>query len=452
MFNKVRIQKNAGGASDIEQLRQAVVELTNLVKSASLTPEQAQALVADAVAKARSNTVEFPVAGADAGGGEISAMTGEAALVNDYLFIGKSVLGGSFNPKTFLQKMAQSQVVDFVAINKFQQVAKAMDSQTQGDGAEWVPGGFSSELIRELKLQLKVAALHRRINMPTNPYTFPVAGVDAVAYLASEATIDAQAKFKASTPGSGTGITFVAKKLAARVLASEELTEDSIVPILPFLRDQIVTALATAEETATINGQPGPAPHMDVDVIAADDARRSWNGYRALVQPGPAGAFVDLGADWNVEGVRSVRTAMGKYGVDPSKLAYVTSIVGYFKLLDIKDAAGNSPIMTLDKYGTNATILTGELAKFDNIPIIVSEHVRANLNAQGVFDGVTMDKTELITVYRPGMVYGDRRQVRVRTKEDFETEQIIIVGSQRVDFHPLVTPVVGNYVGIGYNI
>ena len=444
MSNKVRIIKN-GGQSEIEQLRAAVVELTNLVKSASLTPEQAQALVAEAVAKARSNSnLEFPVAGAD---GMPVAMTGEAAVVNDYLYIGKSILGRDFNPKTFVQKMALYQVVDTVAIQKFQTIAKAM-STTDAVGGDWVPGSFSNDLITAMKLQLKVAALHTRINMPTNPYTFPVAGADAVAYLASQATSDTASKLKASTPGTGDGLTFSAKKLAARILASEELTEDSIIPILPYLRDQIVSALATAEETATINGDTAGG-HMDSDVVDADDARKTFDGYRKLA---PAVSKVDLGAAFNVEGVRGIRAKMGKYGVDPSKLAYITSIVGYFKLLDIKDAAGNSPIMTLDKYGPNATILTGELAKFDNIPIVVSEHVRQDLNATGVYDGVTTTKTELLTVYRPALVYGDRRQVRVRTKEDFETEQIIIVGSQRLDFKALVAGANQPIIGVGYNL
>ena len=445
MSNKVRIMKN-GGASDIEQLRAAVVELTNLVKSASLTPEQAQALVAEAVAKARSNSnLEFPVAGAE---GINAAMTGEAAVVNDYLYIGKSILGRDFNPVSFVKKMAVYQIVDVVAIHKFQTIAKAMDSETAGEGKEWVPGSFSNDLITAMKLQLKVAALHTRINMPTNPYSFPVAGADAVAYLASQATSDTATKLKASTPGSADGLTFTAKKLAARILASEELTEDSIIPILPFLRDQIVSALATAEETATINGDTAGG-HMDSDVVDADDARKTFDGYRKLA---PAASKVDLGAAFNVEGVRGIRAKMGKYGVDPSKLAYITSIVGYFKMLDIKDAAGNSPIMTLDKYGPNATILTGELAKFDNIPIVVSEHVRVDLNATGVYDGVTTTKTELLTVYRPALVYGDRRQVRVRTKEDFETEQIIIVGSQRLDFKALVAGANQPIIGVGYNL
>ncbi len=53
-------------------------------------------------------------------------------------------------------------------------VIRAMDTQTAGEGQEFVPTAFSPELIRRVALQRKVAALFRNIQMPTPTYTLPV--------------------------------------------------------------------------------------------------------------------------------------------------------------------------------------------------------------------------------------------------------------------------------------
>lgn len=319
---------------------------------------------------------------------------------------------------------------------------KAMDTATSDEGLEWVPTGFSSELIRKVKLQLKVAGLHRRIAMPTNPFRLPIDGADATAYLFSESTSDTATKITASTPGS-TDVTFDAIKLACRVLVSTELEEDSIVAILPLLRDKIVQALAEAQEEATINGDTD-GTHMDSDVTASTDTRKAWDGYRKLAL---AGASVDC-ATFNKANLRAIRKAMGKYGVNPNNLAWIAGISVYNQMLGLDE------VVTLDKYGPSATILTGELGKFDGIPIVVSEFVREDLNASGVYDGITTDTTVLPLVYRPAFLYGDRRNITLRVSQELymETDQDVAIATQRLDFQPVQDATTEPIVGLGYNI
>jgi len=319
---------------------------------------------------------------------------------------------------------------------------KAMDTATADEGLEWVPTGFSSELIRKVKLQLKVAALHRRVAMPTNPFKLPIDGADATAYLFSESTGDTSAKITASTPGTGE-VTFDAIKLACRVLVSTELEEDSIVAILPLLRDKIVQALAEAQESATINGDTD-GTHMDSDVTASSDVRKAWDGYRKLAL---GAAKIDC-ATFNKTNLRAIRTAMGKYGVNPNNLAWIAGISVYNKMLGLDE------VVTLDKYGPSATILTGELGKFDGIPIIVSEFIREDLNASGVHDDITTDKTVLPLVYRPAFLYGDRRSITLRVSQELymETDQDVAIATQRLDFQPVQNATAEPIVGLGYNI
>ena len=306
------------------------------------------------------------------------------------------------------------------------ELVKAMDTETAGEGAEWVPTGLSAEVIDRVRLELKVGNLHPRISMPTNPYQMPIVTSDPTAYLVAESTADVATKITASNKGTSDR-TLTAKKLGARVLFSEELNEDSIVPILPELKNNIVTALKTGVEDATINGDT-TSPHQDSDVTVATDARKAWIGYRKMSQ-NP----IDI-STFNADNLRLIRKSMGKYGVNPLNLAWVMGISGYIQMLGVKDDQNNPMVTTLDKYGPNATILSGELAKFDGIPIIVSEKVREDLNDAGHYDSTTTDKTIILLIYKPGFRFGDRRKVTIKTDEDIETDQTILVATLRMAF------------------
>lgn len=327
--------------------------------------------------------------------------------------------------------------------SKFEKiVTAAMDTETSTEGLEWVPTEFSPALIQKVRLQLKVAALHGRFNMPTNPFKFPAEGADAVAYKQSQSTSDSATKFTASTPGT-TDITFTAAKLAARVLASKEVEEDSIIAIIPYIQSKIATALAEAQENSTVNGDTS-GTHQDADVTDAADARKCWNGYRKLAA---TAAKADL-STFTTATLRGLRKLMGKYGINPNDLAYVVSVSTFYKMLALDE------VSTVDKYGPAAVILSGELGKHDGIPLVVSEFVREDLNAAGVQDGITETKTVLPLVYRPGFMYGDRRSVTIQVLREMyaETDQDGIIATQRLDFEPLHDETTEYIVGLGYNI
>jgi HK97 family phage major capsid protein len=288
--------------------------------------------------------------------------------------------------------------------------------------------------------------------MPTNPYKSPVVSTDAVGYLVPEVTTSTPTesdKIKASTPGTKQAV-FSAKKLGSRILFSEELNEDSIVPILPFLRENIIRALATSQETATINGDDS-ATHMDSDVTDAKDARKAWKGYRKLAH---ADAKVDLGGSLSQDKLRSIRKKMGKYGVDVTKLCWVVGVSGLSQLLALNKATNQSDVfLTPDKYGTNVTErIPGEQGRIDMVPVIVSEHVREDLNTSGVYDGVTTTQTIIMLVYRPALQYGDRRAVTVKMDENIETDQRILVATQRVAFEEILDSTTETLIGLGYNL
>lgn len=320
------------------------------------------------------------------------------------------------------------------------ELRKAMDTANAGEGLEWVPTEFSSELADLVKLEFKVGGLFRRINMPSNPYKLPVVSSDATGYLISEEQADSGTKITASTPGT-TNVTLSAVKIAGRVLFSEELSEDSIIPIAAFVKKSLARSLAEAFEDAVLNGDTA-GTHQDFDVTAATDARKAWDGLRKMCQ---SGNKVDLGT-FNTAGLRQMRQKLGKYGVMPSDLAWITGTTGAVKMLQLAE------VLTVDKYGANATVVTGEIGKFDGIPIVISEKIREDMNSNAVFDGTDQDKTAVLLVYRPGFVIGDRREVKVKTFEDIQTDQTILVATARWEFEDLYAAASNSTIAVGRNV
>jgi HK97 family phage major capsid protein len=323
-------------------------------------------------------------------------------------------------------------------------LSKALDAATATEGSEWVPTLLSADFISKFRLQAKVASLFNDFAMPSNPWKMPYFGGLSASnfYFVGESTSDEPAASPSSTPATGDQ-TLTAKKLKARILFSDELVEDSIVPVIEALRADLVTAGAECIEDIILNGDT-TATHMDSDVVDSKDRRKAWNGLRDLC---PSGTKASL-ATWTATShVQAFITLMGKYGINPAELAFITGGVGYSKF------RGDSNVITVDKYGPQAVVLNGELGKLLGSPIIISEYIRENLNATGVYDGSTTTKTELIIVNRRGFMLGTRGGVKLTFKAEAEVDQNQLIMSFRKAFQARWTPAAAvQTIAIGYNV
>lgn len=329
--------------------------------------------------------------------------------------------------------------------NKIDAISKALDTQTTNEGAEWVEAGFSADIIEKVAMRKVVAGAFERVRMPQNPYKKVVQGGAATAYITPENTADtSQTSVKFSTPSTHEVI-WNATKLSAAVRISDELNQDAIIDAAAEVNRAILEGIANGEEEALINGKTGT--HMDSDVAAAgsDDVRKTFNGLRALTN---AGAKVDLaaaGLDGSmVKAVRAARLSMGKFGYRPSENVIITSLKGFYELMN----AGE--VITVDKYGANATILTGELGKFDGIPVLVSEAVRQDLNASGVY-AASSNKTILLVANTRSFGIGDRQTVELEPAREPFYGQDALIGRERIDFQKYFAAS-ENPVAMVYNI
>ncbi len=318
------------------------------------------------------------------------------------------------------------------------ELRKALAVATTGSGAEWIPTGFSSQVQAVIELELKVPTLFTTLALPTNLYALPVQSSTGEGFYVPESTSDESTKAPASTPGTASP-TFNARKFMGRILFSEEIREDAIVDMRAFLTSELGRMIARAEETCFLNGDREGAAgvaanHQDnqgATVLFETnwDARLAFDGLRYLALNNAGTSTKTFGnADPTDALLGSVRQLMGKYAVNPNDLVWIVSINTYLKMILLTNAR------TVDKYGPKATVLSGELMKYDGIPVIVSEYMFSNVDTLGVYTGTNEDRASMLLVYKPGFMRGTRGGVTLNSELDIETDQIKLVAKSRVDF------------------
>lgn len=356
----------------------------------------------------------------------------------------------SGNPRNYTEiaKEMDTYKLLMYELNRIPDVRKALSSSTAGSGAEWVPTGMSSQLIDDIRLALRVPGLFSSITMPagSGSFDFPLRGSRQSAYLVSEAATDSPTKIPTGTPPSGK-VTFSAVTHALRMLFSYIVEEDALISIFPLVRQEIVSAITDARENAYINGQ---LTAFDSDVTSSTDVRKSYNGLRQFAGSaavGSAQAAVDI-STLSTANLRAIRKKMGRFGVNPNDLAWITSISAYVQMLSLTE------VLTMDKWGAGFTAKAGVLAMFDGAPIAVSEFMAQNLNATGYYDGTTMTKTGILLANTKAHWGATKPSgLLVESARDIETQQNVVVASQRNDFKRVNEPGSGEAtVGIGYNL
>jgi HK97 family phage major capsid protein len=385
------------------------------------------------------------------------------------------------NPDMLMKSINKLEECGLYGIDRVKShVQKAMADANTGFGAEWVPTILSGDLVADVWLSLQVAALFRRYQMPSKTFDLPIRTSRARAFLVDETTSDttvgnATPFFSNQiTPSSmGTSkVHFLARKLGAIIFISDELEQDSIIPILEMLREEIVYGMADAIEDATINGTYGTSlsqiqgkmdngSGVSGDRLWSDsgagirDARAAWDGLRwsiflsncTTVDGAPLTSWKSEGLDF----YRNARKYMGKYGATTTQdLVWLISPSQHIELLKLDQ------VITMDKIGPNATILSGQIGMLDGVPIVISPRVYENLSNKGVFtngtpfvhaggsgslSGVTCNgatnKTVSILVNRRGYAFGDRQMVRAESERQPMAGQRYVMATARIDFKKL---------------
>jgi HK97 family phage prohead protease/HK97 family phage major capsid protein len=284
----------------------------------------------------------------------------------------------------------------------------------------------SLNLESEVRRRLVVAPIFRNIAMQTNVMTIPVNPEAGTATWVTDANFGAvPATLGAAGASAGTTathalkeITLNAYKLATNEYTAYEEEEDSLLALMPIIRDGMVRRVARAVDKAFLLGAgSGSDPVKGLSVWASNTTAVG------------ATAPNTVAAGLNVAKLRTLRQGLGAWGLDPAEVIYIVNTDVYYQLLE------DTTFQTMNQVGTQATLLTGQIGQIGGSPVLVSAEFASP--ATGVAGAICVN---------PGnFIVGNQRGLRIDTQELVETQRRVMVASLRTGM-TRVTTNLGNAV------
>lgn len=333
-------------------------------------------------------------------------------------------------------------------------VRRAFDGQT-GQGAEWLDDQFIPDLYVAFQTPRALRGAFGVVNVTTDTVIRPKLTRGARPYLKGQIRSDDPAHYTPSTPRTAQS-TIQIQGMAVRILVDDATLEDSAVVAGAAMRGELVAALDDGWEDCTINGDTASS-HQDAIAswdlrsrwgaagLGGDaDHRRGWLGGRAAAVD--KGTTLDLSGTMSIANFAALMALFGERGA--GSLIAVTSPEAL-----VQDFLTMSDVVTLDKFGANATAIAGVggLAALLGVPLILSRFMGADLNASGVYDGVTTTKTGVLMYDRTAWSRYNRRASTVETDKEIASGTVEMVATVRETFDTPDDAAALN-VAYGYNL
>jgi len=259
----------------------------------------------------------------------------------------------------------------------------------------------SLNMENEVRRRLVVAPNFRNIAMQTNVMTMPV-NPEAN----TPATWVTNAQFGTSASAGNTlthalkEITLNAYKVATNEYTAYEEEEDALLALMPVIRDGMIRRVARAVDRAMLRGTG-----VGGDPVAGLVTKDAVSAVTLSAATGVA----------SVATLRGLRKDLGAWGLDPADVIYIVSQEVYYDLLE------DSIFQTMDKVGTMATVLTGQIGMVGNSPVLVSAE----------FDTKASGAAGAVAVAPANFLIGNQRGLRIDTQELVETQRRVMVASLR---------------------
>jgi HK97 family phage prohead protease/HK97 family phage major capsid protein len=293
---------------------------------------------------------------------------------------------------------------------------------------------FSTNVYHEMQQQLVVAPMFNRIEVSSKDFRIPVADED---------TSDFVAQFPSGSFAAGVldwttvptsrqaqigAVNIQPKKFMVATHIAKDEEEDTILPLIDFLRQAATRRLARGIDKAILRGDG------TLSAFSASNALASAGAYTSVIKgvvelaAGVGGLVTKTAGTTTKAGpdqIAAARLTLGKYGLSlGSNLAYITSVEGYNNLVT------NTNFQTVDKFGAQATYLTGSVGAIYGIPIFISEFMD---NAGAA------DSNLGVLVYKPGFIIGERRSMEIESEYLPQQQVTAMYLSTRFDFKALTT-------------
>jgi hypothetical protein len=267
------------------------------------------------------------------------------------------------------------------------------------DGGNWALTAYSTELWKNIRAGSNIVSKIPSVVIPDGwkSYTYPIEGTDPTWYVVAEATtagtnVPSNTTITASQVTTPTKVELTVAKMGAKVMYTGEMAEDSLIPFVAQLREQLAVSGAEMMEHVVIDGDTSADATNINETITGSAGTEIWcllNGFRHLAlitNSANSRAGGSLTEEDYLETMWLMGTA-GLAGADLAKCAFIVDPNVYKKSLQL------ASIKTQDVWA-NATLESGVLTKLWGYNIYPSWNMhRANASRKctsvGDIDDIT---------------------------------------------------------------
>ena len=293
------------------------------------------------------------------------------------------------------------------------------------DLPNWAYEQFSTRLLEELEPELKLESLFPHIRIPDGVSSFSIPGVvdNTKAYLIAPAQDAIQSAIASAK------VTFQTDRIKTLVGVADQAYQESVTALAQIVRDRLIMSIVKATEELIVLG--------DKTIADANDVKKADDGLLKLAKD--AGNVVDNGGGAiTAQILMEARKKLGLYGANLSEVVIIAPLEVAYQMISLPE------VVSVDKYGANATILKGELGRIWGMPIVVTDYLPTNLQADGTNDG-SGDKTAVLVANPNYFVVADRGGITFETERKAVSSTDLYVGFRDIAFGNIAinsTPVV----------
>lgn len=324
-----------------------------------------------------------------------------------------------------------------------------MKDVVQGSSVAAFENAFSTNVYEEMRQQLVVAPLFNRIEVNARQFSVPVASEDVdddiAQFESGTYTTDTDSNVPTTNQHVIKSVELTPHKFMVKTHIAKDEEEDTLLPLVDFLRSAATRRMARFADKVLLRGT-GTLTGFDATESLVAGSSNVSIGIGGVSSPikgvvNLAGAVSALNiyrgegltgttantAKANAATVASTRAAMGKYGLALGEnLVLLTTVEGYNNFVTEDD------FQTVDKFGSQATYLTGSLGAIYGIPLYITEFLDSA-------SGTASNRVLATMLYKPGFLIGERRAMEVESEYLPERQVTAMYMSTRFDMKALTT-------------
>lgn len=322
-----------------------------------------------------------------------------------------------------------------------------------GVGGEWIPDQFRPDLFKPFTTPRVVAGLFDTIPMDKKTMLAPVMNRGGRPYLRLPSTDTPYVDTYGASTVSTSQRTITAASFCTLYNIDSDAAEDTVFPLLDVLSNQISSDLVSAYEDCCINGG-GPA----VDDLSTFNIRSRWGSSGLGTSTDHRRGFTGLRDQaFDRSSTKDYSGAAFTYATLMDGVAELGELNGDDRVILInpelltKNMLSLDQVVTFDKMGDRATILTGQLAAISGIPIVVTRFLSARLAADGGYDNSDFSKTGFLIVSRNSYKNFERKGITVESDKVVASGTIQLASTYRSTLDTLDFSTTKNVI-YGFNL